>query len=268
MPEAPAGDLGRPIRVVVFTGGPALESGVRKLAARLEDHPEVELLSILAEAPDRGRGAVLRDLYRRRGILAGPLLLQRTLRTLASFLSAPRAQVRLARRLRQLQERVRPVADLHAHDVLEQVRSAAPDLGLIYGGPLLKPALFEIPRFGTLGIHHGKVPEYRGKKTTFWAIFNGEKSAGVTIQRVNAALDRGEVVLSGEVEIRRRTPGAVWRRLEVLGLDLYLQAVLAVKRGTASFRPQPAGGGRLYRDPRPSDIVAFWRRYLMRVLRG
>jgi len=58
------------------------------------------------------------------------------------------------------------VPDVHAQAVLERVRAAAPDLGVIYGAPILKPELFGIPPLGTLGIHHGRVPQYRGKKTT------------------------------------------------------------------------------------------------------
>jgi methionyl-tRNA formyltransferase len=118
--------------------------------------------------------------------------------------------------------------------------------------------LFEIPVLGTLGIHHGKVPEYRGKKTTFWAMFNGEKTAGVTIQKVNAGLDMGEIAKQGEVSIGRRSLRSVWNELEKLGLDLYLQAIVEVKQGTASYQPQVGKKGKLYRDPKLGDILTFW----------
>jgi methionyl-tRNA formyltransferase len=135
-----------------------------------------------------------------------------------------------------------------------------PDLGLAYGSPILKPALFDIPRQGTLGIHHGKVPEYRGKKTAFWAMYNGESTAGVTIQKINVGLDRGDVVLEGEVPMGRRTLGAVWKDLEALGIELYFEAILAVKDGCATYRPQPPGAGRIYRDPKLRDLLVFWWR--------
>jgi methionyl-tRNA formyltransferase len=100
------------------------------------------------------------------------------------------------------------------------VRSA-PDVGVIYGAPVLRQELFEIPRLGTLGIHHGRVPHYRGKKTTFWEIYNGERVAGVTIQRVNKGIDTGEIVRRGEVEIGNRGYTAVERDTEALGLSLF-----------------------------------------------
>jgi hypothetical protein len=150
------------------------------------------------------------------------------------------------------------VPDIHDEVVLAQVRALAPDLGLIYGSPILKPALFEIPAYGTLGIHHGQVPQYRGKKTTFWAMYHGEPVAGVTIQKVTAGLDTGQIVRSGEVPIGRRSYGAVWRDVLALGLDLYIEAILQVREGTAVYRPQTGPKGKLYRDPKPADILRFW----------
>jgi methionyl-tRNA formyltransferase len=108
------------------------------------------------------------------------------------------------------------------------------------------------------------LPEYRGNKTTFWAIYNGEKSAGVTIQKINAGLDTGQIVKEGEVVIGRRSQRAVWRELEALGLDLYIQAILEVKDGTATFRPQLGQRGKLYRNPKPRDFLTFSMRQLKR----
>jgi methionyl-tRNA formyltransferase len=157
-----------------------------------------------------------------------------------------------------LRERIRIVPNIHAAEVLALVRALQPDLGLIYGSPILKPDLFEIPRCGTLGIHHGKVPEYRGKKTTFWAMYNGEPTAGVTIQKVNAGLDTGQIVKQGEVTIGRRSLGRVWDELETLGLDLYLEAILDLKHGRMTLQQQTGQKGPLYRDPKPRDLLAFW----------
>ena len=121
-------------------------------------------------------------------------------------------------------------------EVLERVGRSRADLGLVYGSPILRPELFELPQFGTLGIHHGKLPEYRGKKTTFWAMYNGEPSATATIQRITRKLDRGDVVRQGDVPVAGKSYGRVWRELEELGADLYVRAVLDVRDGTARYR--------------------------------
>ena len=152
--------------------------------------------------------------------------------------------------------------------MLRQVADLEPDLGLIYGSPLLKPELFEIPKLGTLGIHHGKVPEYRGNKTAFWMMYNGEPCVGVTIQKINKGLDTGQIVKTGEVKVFQRSYLTVVRELEALGLDLYIQAIRDVKNGTAEFKPQTGVKGRLYRNPKAVDFLRFWGRQIKRRMNG
>jgi methionyl-tRNA formyltransferase len=158
---------------------------------------------------------------------------------------------------------------VHVSDVLERVRAARPDLGVIYGAPILRPELFEIPEFGTLGIHHGRLPEYRGKKTTFWEMYNGEAVAGVAIQRVNRGIDTGDIAKTGCVDVGRKSYSRVEREVELLGFSLYLEAILDVKAGLARYRPQGPGTleSRMYRQPSAAAILRFWLRRRARVQR-
>ncbi len=260
--------LERPIRVVLFGGGPTLEPGVKHFVCRLEERPEVDFLAGFCQSESRSVLAVVADLWRRRRFLALPLMLARLLALLSRVLADPRGTFTLNREFSRVSGRIHFVPDIHAKQVLSEVAALKPDLGLIYGSPILKPELFEIPRLGTLGIHHGKLPDYRGKKTTFWAMARGEEVAGVTIQKVNAGLDTGEIVKQAEVVVAGRSVGSVWRDVEALGLDLYVQAVLDVRSGSAVCLPTQGQKGPLYRDPRPRDILRFHWRRLTRRLRG
>jgi folate-dependent phosphoribosylglycinamide formyltransferase PurN len=253
-------DLERPIRVIVFSGGPTLDRGMQEFVCQLEDHPDIDFLGAFCQSSGQSLGAVWRDLWSRRRLLAVPLSFMQLVRMLRRSIFRSHNEMELRRRLARLCDRLQFVPDIHADDVLSRVRSLAPDLGLVYGSPILKPKLFEIPTLGTLGIHHGKVPEYRGKKTAFWAMYNGEKTAGVTIQKINAGLDTGEVVKAGEVSIARKSYSKVWHELEQLGLALYIQAIIEVKGGEAVFRSQQGKKGKLYRDPALRDLVDFWCR--------
>ena len=261
-------ELKRPIRVVMFGSGPRLTHDARKFLCRLEDHPEIDLLGAFCQAEAQSLGAIFKDLLRRRGLLAIPLFLNWIVEEIGRFLRHPRTETELRKKSALISERIHFVKDIHAQEVLDQVGSLELDLGLIYGSPILKPKLFEIPELGTLGIHHGKVPAYRGNKTTFWAMYNGEKAAGVTIQKINAGLDTGGIVKEGEVPIGRRNYQVVWRELEALGLDLYIQAILEVKNGQGTFQPQSGPKGKLYRNPKLRDLLTFWARQAKRRLRN
>lgn len=253
------------MRVVVFTGGAVLEDDCVDFIAALDDCPEISVCAVFCEARSNGLPGVMRDLWSRRRWLAPLLIAQRALRRLCRIVFSPAAEIRRWRCKARLDDRLRVVGSLHAHAVLKQVAGLEPDLGVVYGGPILKPALFEIPKHGTLGIHHGLLPRYRGKKTTFWAIMNGEDSVGVAIQRIGAKLDGGDIVRDARLPVGRMPPCVINRRLHRAGLRLYTEAILSVRRGTATYKAQPAGGGTLYRDPRMLDIARFWIRYASRL---
>ena len=251
--------LGRPIRIVYFAG-PYLEPSAVRFVTLLDEHPDIEFVLGLCQGEGAGWRHRLRNLWRRRGLVALPVLALELAGAFWQFLRHPFETVDLRRRSSCALSRFRTVPDVHAPEVLEQVRAAAPDLGVVYGAPLLKPELFGIPVLGTLGIHHGRAPEYRGKKTTFWEMYNGERTAGITIQRLNPGIDTGDIVRRGEVEIGRKGYGRVWREVEALGRQVFLEAILEVRQGTAEFVPQDAGRPRtpLYRQPALGDILRLW----------
>jgi methionyl-tRNA formyltransferase len=175
----------------------------------------------------------------------------------------PSAELAFRRRIRQPLTRVAAVPDLHAPDVIARVRTLEPDLGVVYGAPLLRPALFQIPVFGTFGVHHGKLPTYRGVKTAFWAMFNGDATAGVTIQRINNGIDTGEIVSEAEIVIAGKRYGRVDTELHEMGVALFMNAILAVKRGDVEYRMQERKSTLVYRQPTVWQIMRLWyRQYL------
>ena len=257
-----SGDLGRPIRVVVF-GGAFFEPAALEFLALLDEHPEVELAGGFSQSRGFGRLARMADVIERRRLMAPAVLCLGAARAALRFAKGPRAEMALRRRIRRALSRVVAVPDIHASAVLNQIRSLRVDLGLVYGAPILKPELFEIPAFGTLGVHHGRLPEYRGKKTTFWAVYNGDSTAGVTIQRINAGLDTGDIVCTSEVPTEGKNYRRVAADVQRLGLNLYMAAVVGVKRGEAMYSPQPIRETRMYRQPAARDFIRLWCRQVV-----
>jgi hypothetical protein len=252
-----------PVRVVVFCRPPDWELGVKRFIALLESDPRIELVGAFCQAADGTRRTRFAQMRRYRHALAAPVFALEMLRGGFRRLTQPGRLRQLDAVLAGCRNRIRYVPNLHAPHVLAEIRALRPEIGLVYGAPILKEALFTIPRHGTLGIHHGKLPEYRGVKTTFWAMFNGERSAGVSIQRINAGLDTGEVVKGGGVSVEGKSLRLVERELEDLGLELYRQAIIAVAQGKASFTRYPQQGTP-YRHPTLAQLLHFQFRRLRR----
>jgi folate-dependent phosphoribosylglycinamide formyltransferase PurN len=265
MSERTAGATGAPLRVVVFTGGPVLEDACVDFIRRIEAMPGLDLAGVFCETRATGRSGIVRDLFRRRRWLAPALLLQRMLRRLARMLFSPARERNRRRTLRHLANRIHFVSDLHAEATIAKVAALRPAVGAVYGGPILRPQLFALPPLGTIGIHHGLLPCYRGKKTTFWAVHNGEPEVGVAIQRIGSGLDRGDVLGAATLAVGRTPLPALVRELERLGLNIYLETLCALQRGEVRRRPQSQHEGPLFKDPTTGEIIRFWIRDLGRL---
>jgi methionyl-tRNA formyltransferase len=161
--------------------------------------------------------------------------------------------------------------DLHAPDCLERLRSLRPDLGLVFGCYMLRRSVFAIPRLGTLNLHLGKAPEFRGSSPGFYELLAGVPEVGVTVHRVNDGLDSGPILLQRDFPIALAPEGDPVRYLgrlqrEVLvpaGAEMMAEAVRLEARGEAVCVPQPSGSGRPRRR-------ATWaqQRELRRVVAG
>jgi len=244
---------------VACLGGSYIQPGAQRFFVMLDDHPEVDLVAILCQGPGGRWLDRWADLFRRRGWLAPLVWLLEAGSMTAEFLRSPAEALRLHQKWRRLRRKVEWFPDLHAPRAVSRLRDFAPDLAVIYGGPLLREQVFSLPRLGTLGIHHGRVPAYRGRKTTFWEMYYGESHAGITIQQVGAGIDTGDVVGASEVAIGARSYGSVWREVERVGCELFLQAVLEAHRGSLTRRPHDGllQKGKVFRQPTPWQLLTL-----------
>ena len=70
-----------------------------------------------------------------------------------------------------------------------------PDLIVSAGYRLLiAPRVLEIPRLGAFNCHPSPLPAYAGSNPWFWMLRNGERKAAVTIHRMVAEADAGNIV--------------------------------------------------------------------------
>jgi methionyl-tRNA formyltransferase len=54
-----------------------------------------------------------------------------------------------------------------------------------------------------INIHGSLLPKYRGAAPINWAIINGEAETGITLIRMNAKMDAGEIILKAAIKIDR-----------------------------------------------------------------
>jgi folate-dependent phosphoribosylglycinamide formyltransferase PurN len=165
---------------------------------------------------------------------------------------------------------VHRVTRFEAPESLAMMATADPDLGITWGTNILKPQVFQLPRLGTLNLHQGLTPYYRGGPSAFWELFDGESCGGVTVHFVAADVDAGDIVLQESVPLTYDydTYGIDFEaflrdyraRLRERGLDALVDAVRRIASGTATRRPQDTTQGRRYRLPTHAQKQEMRRR--------
>ena len=152
------------------------------------------------------------------------------------------------------------VPTLNGEQARTALRRLGADVAISLDNALIREETFGLPRHGTINVHHGAVPDYRGGPPVFWELLDGRGVVGFTIHRIDAGIDTGPVLVRGEVPIERRatlaeTLRATIPRLHEASLDA-LERVL----DTAAFEgePQPPGG-RLRTTPTLRDFLAVRR---------
>jgi methionyl-tRNA formyltransferase len=87
-------------------------------------------------------------------------------------------------------------------DVVEQLKQLNPDAMIVVGyGQIIPQSIIDIPKLGIINVHASLLPKYRGAAPIQWAVANGETRTGVTIMRIDAGLDTGEMLAKWETEI-------------------------------------------------------------------
>jgi len=243
-------------RIVVLTG--TMSYSVRKgIVALLDDVARSELLVVI-HRPPRRVARLVRSQWRnlkRHGWRWIPYqttdLIQRIVAGVRAHGEHRRGGSLRDYSLAAIERRVQVVysANLVDRSTLESIGQFKPDIGVSLAAPILPQAVFALPRLGTLNLHKGRVPDYRGMPPAFWELWHGENEVGCTIHTVEAGLDTGPVISQSSIPVQRfSTLKGLQYTLDELGVRLMTNAVTAVLAGTAQPMPQRPGGN-TFRKP-------------------
>lgn len=123
---------------------------------------------------------------------------------------------------------------------VEELAALQPDAMAVVGyGQIIPQAILDIPPLGILNVHASLLPRYRGAAPIQWAIACGETVTGVTIMRIDAGLDTGDILLQESTEIGpEETAPELAARLAPVGARLLVHALAGLAAGTITPVPQ------------------------------
>jgi methionyl-tRNA formyltransferase len=172
---------------------------------------------------------------------------------------------------------VQKVDNFHSETSIERMRKADADLGIIYGTNIIKESVFSLPKLGSINLHQGLAPSYRGGPPIFWELFNGEKEVGITVHFVASKVDSGDIILQKTVpldyDFAYGTDFEEFITSFQLGLreesaNLVAESVKLIASGDVQRKPQDISIGKRYRLPVKKEKDEMRRRLRQRLKRG
>ena len=192
---------------ILFMGTPDFAAGILEAICEKPNH---EVVAVVTQ-PDRPKG--------RSGALV----------------QSPVKEYALSKGIDILQ----PVRIKEASEI-DKLRSYDADIYVVAAfGQILSKEILDIPKNGCINVHASLLPEYRGAAPIQWAIADGKKITGVTIQQMNEGVDTGDIISSSEVRIADdETGGSLFDKLMKEGMKLIIETLDLIETGKAERTPQ------------------------------
>ncbi|MET0752771.1 MAG: formyltransferase family protein [Pyrinomonadaceae bacterium] len=262
---------GKKLKVIILTHG-----GAERLLELLSLLENVEIAGVYVETatePKRNLKQKIKRSVRYDGYLATFKKFATVFKGKTSgaqeLKSVRESQDDLEKSAKALEIPVFKVENYHSQDAINLLREADADLGILYGTNIIKEPVFSIPRLGSINIHQGLAPIYRGGPTVFWELFNGEKEIGITVHFVAAKVDTGDIILQKTLPLQydfsrynldyENFLSDFRAELKEPSARLIAEAVNLIAEGKAQRTKQDTSVGKRYRLPTKSEKNALLR---------
>ncbi len=152
-------------------------------------------------------------------------------------------------------------ARINTPEMVKKLESYQADLFVLSGyNKILRPLILEIPPLGTINLHGGKLPEYRGAAPINWQIINGESTGGCSIIFVDEGIDTGDIILQERYPIAPTdTHASVLEKTLEIFPRLLVKVLENLQKGNIRVEKQDPLDGCYYTRRYPRDSIIDWQ---------
>ncbi len=124
-------------------------------------------------------------------------------------------------------------------------------------GLILPQAILDAPKHGCINIHASLLPRWRGAAPIQRSIQSGDNKTGITIMQMDAGLDTGDMLMTGEIPITDCTDTpALHDALSEMGADLIIKTLDDLEN--IKPVPQPSEGATYAEKLQKSEALIDW----------
>ena len=153
-----------------------------------------------------------------------------------------------------------PNTDVYA----DELRARSADLLISVACPfILKRRILQAPPMGCINLHNAPLPRYKGMMPTFWQLFHGESSVGLTVHYMTEKIDDGMILFQDRLEVEPgETLDRLIRRSKRRAAHSLGRVLRELETGTANPKPMEKENGTYFSFPNRQQIREFHNRGL------
>ena len=136
-------------------------------------------------------------------------------------------------------ETAQPVRIKKDPELIERIAALEPDMIVVAAfGQILPQSVLDIPKLGCINVHGSLLPKLRGASPMHAAILEGLDESGITIMRMEAGLDTGDMISKVSCDIKGKDFTEVSGILAEAGAELLAETIPHIADGTAVYEKQ------------------------------
>ena len=136
-------------------------------------------------------------------------------------------------------ETAQPVRIKKDPELIDRIAALEPDMIVVAAfGQILPQSVLDIPKLGCINVHGSLLPKLRGASPMHAAILEGLDESGITIMRMEAGLDTGDMISKVSCDIKGKDFTEVSGILAEAGAELLAETIPHIADGSAVYEKQ------------------------------
>ena len=130
--------------------------------------------------------------------------------------------------------------DITDRGLIDRLTKLQADLFVVIAyGKILPQKVLDIPKLYPINVHGSLLPNYRGAAPINWAIIKGETKSGISIIKMNAKMDAGDILAREELTIGDKDTAVDLRqRMMEVGPAFLVKTIDNIARTAINMIPQ------------------------------